>query len=120
MATCYIADDDQLIRMVYADIFVERGYAVETFENGRELVDACRRRMPDVIIVDVSMPMLNGLDACRMIRLLPGGRNVMVIINSGDSEVVKTGNFRGCGNSRFFCKPIHSRCLGVIAEVVML
>jgi DNA-binding response OmpR family regulator len=83
MATILIADDDFLIRKAYTDIFEDQGYTVEVHENGMSAVDSCAVNMPDIIILDIHMPEINGIEACKRIRKLPGGKNVPILMISG-------------------------------------
>ncbi|MBN2643711.1 MAG: response regulator [Victivallales bacterium] len=96
MATILIADDDLLIRKAYIDIFEDQGYTVEVHENGISAVDSCAVNMPDVIILDIHMPEINGIEACKRIRELPGGKNVPILMISGsmgrdELDVIKSG-----------------------------
>jgi DNA-binding NarL/FixJ family response regulator len=63
-----LADDHQIVieglKALLQDEFELAGFAT----NGRELLDHARTLSPDVIVADVSMPLLNGIDACRMLR----------------------------------------------------
>jgi two-component system, response regulator PdtaR len=59
-----IADDEPLIRRYFVDILPDMGHTVvASAENGRELVEKCRATKPDLVISDVRMPQLDGIDA---------------------------------------------------------
>ncbi len=63
-----IADDDQTIRALLADMLADLGHAVVTAVNGADAVEVCARERPDVVILDFLMPKLSGLDALKAIR----------------------------------------------------
>jgi two-component system, response regulator PdtaR len=63
-----IADDDRLIRAMVRDLLAELGHAAVEASNGAEAVAACERERPDVLILDLLMPKLSGLDALHTLR----------------------------------------------------
>jgi CheY-like chemotaxis protein len=85
-----IADDDPAIVRLLADRCVKMGFKVETASNGLQLLIKARRNHPDIVIVDVNMPELDGLSVCS--RLLdPGGKplEVVVVTGSNDTETAE-------------------------------
>ena len=82
-----IADDDPAIVSLLADRLAKMGFSVDTATNGIQLLFKARRTHPDVIVVDVNMPELDGLEAC--LRLLESGSSpVDVIVITGRSDPV--------------------------------
>jgi CheY-like chemotaxis protein len=80
-----IADDDPAIVSLLADRCMKMGFNVETANNGMQLLIKARHIQPDIIIIDVNMPELDGLSACT--RLLdPGSRPVDVVVITGNSD----------------------------------
>ncbi len=63
-----IADDDRLIRAMVRDLLAELGHAAVEASNGAEAVAVCERERPDVLILDLLMPKLSGLDALHTLR----------------------------------------------------
>ena len=63
-----IADDDRLVRTMVSDLLAELGHAVVEATNGLEAVAACEREAPDLVILDLLMPRLSGLDALHRLR----------------------------------------------------
>jgi CheY-like chemotaxis protein len=59
------------------------GNEVRTAHDGAEAVEAAAAFGPDLILLDIGMPRLNGYDACRRIRELPGGREVVIVALTG-------------------------------------
>ena len=63
-----IADDDRLVRVMLTDLLAELGHEVVAAENGVEAVALCQREQPSVVVVDLLMPRLSGLDALAQMR----------------------------------------------------
>ncbi len=85
-----IADDDPAIVRLLADRCMKMGFKVETAMNGVQLLVKALRSHPDILIVDVNMPELDGLSVC--VRLLDPSRKpfeVIVVTGSSDPETVE-------------------------------
>ncbi len=63
-----IADDDRVILATLAEDLIAHGYHVQTAANGEEVVVACRSNPPDLAILDIRMPIMNGIEAARILR----------------------------------------------------
>lgn len=63
-----IADDDRLVRTMVTDLLGELGHEVVAAENGSEAVGLCVRERPAVVVLDLLMPRLSGLDALKEMR----------------------------------------------------
>ena len=81
-----IADDDPAIVRLLADRCVKMGFKVETASNGMQLLIKARRSQPDIMIVDVNMPEMDGLTVCTRF-LDPGSKPVEVVVVTGSSDV---------------------------------
>ncbi len=78
-----IVDDDKLITTIYADFFSSRGFMVETSNTPFGVTTAVRTFSPDVIIVDVNLPGMNGKNLCGLLAE-KGSRGVVLI--SGERQ----------------------------------
>ncbi len=63
-----IADDDRLVRTMLTDLLGELGHQVVAAENGAEAVALCEREAPEIVILDLLLPRLSGLDALQAMR----------------------------------------------------
>jgi CheY-like chemotaxis protein len=80
-----IADDDPAIVRLFADRCMKMGFKVETAINGMQLLIKARRSQPDILIVDVNMPELDGLSVCS--RLLdPGSKPLELVVVTGSTD----------------------------------
>jgi len=102
-----LVDDDRLIRHVTEAFFKRMGFALDMAENGLAAVDKVKEKAYDLILMDVRMPVMNGLDATRAIRQLESkndaGRNARIIAVTGSSA---RDECLECGMDDFFQKPI--------------
>ncbi len=83
-----LADDHKLLLGAFRKLLEPECEVVGAVENGRALLDSARELRPDVVVVDISMPLLNGLDAGRQLKqLLPGARLIFLTMNE-DPDLV--------------------------------
>ena len=73
-------DDDPLIRQMLGDILRFHGYAVETAPDGETGLEAAGRQQPDLILLDVMMPGIDGFEVCRLLKADPAMKAVPVIL----------------------------------------
>jgi CheY-like chemotaxis protein len=77
-----IVDDEPPIRQVLEDLFSLEGFSVTTARDGLEALDAARRQTPDVVVVDLMMPRMDGRAFLRAFRGMPAFASVPVVIVS--------------------------------------
>ena len=80
-----IVDDAPDVRLIHARFLHDSGMEVLTAENGDMALDAARRAVPDVIVTDVDMPVMDGLDLCRQLRADAATRDVVLVVVTGDA-----------------------------------
>jgi DNA-binding response OmpR family regulator len=103
-----VADDEMSIREILSIQLARMGYAVVLAGNGLEAVKAYEDEKPDLVILDVMMPRLNGLEACQRIRALEkkAGRRVPVLfLTARDTPHDKTSAALSGGDD-FVVKPV--------------
>jgi CheY-like chemotaxis protein len=104
-AVVLIADDSWDARELYALYLTHCGYRVYTAADGAAAVDMAVRRKPDVIVMDLSMPRVDGLTAMRRVKAHPCGHAIRVILLTGyPATAVREGAF-GAGFDVFLTKP---------------
>lgn len=102
-----IVDDEKITRMMLRRVLEEAGYAVVEAANGLDGVELCRRERPDVVLMDVQMPFMNGFDACRTIRQEPAIWFTPVLILTGLNDVVAVQLAFEADATDFITKPIN-------------
>jgi len=92
-----IAEDDQSISAMYKAKIESNGYEAEVAENGEEALDAARKKNPDLIILDIMLPMLDGFSVLEELKADKKTEKIPVIMltNLGTSEDVAKGKKMG-------------------------
>ncbi|HEV2437676.1 MAG TPA: response regulator transcription factor [Verrucomicrobiae bacterium] len=83
-----VVDDDPEIRSVFAQILDDAGYDVLQASKGRAGLQLAREKHPDLALLDVLLPDLNGMEVCKQIKADPGLRNIFVVLISGGATDV--------------------------------
>lgn len=105
MAKIMIADDEPDIRDLVAFTLRFAGHTVIAFPNGVELVAAAKLELPDLILMDVRMPRMNGYQACKALKADPLTAAVPVVLLSakGQEEEIQIG--LDSGAAEYLLKP---------------
>jgi DNA-binding response OmpR family regulator len=103
-----LVDDSNTVLLMERMILSNARYELCTARNGREGVELARSLRPDLILLDVMMPEMNGLDALSLIRSDAVTHDIPVIMVTTRSEAtsMETGFARGCND--YVTKPVHS------------
>jgi DNA-binding response OmpR family regulator len=72
------ADDEEALRILYREEFQAPGIEVLLARNGQEALDVCQREWPDLVVLDIRMPVLDGLEALRRIKEMRQGLPVII------------------------------------------
>jgi DNA-binding response OmpR family regulator/nitrogen-specific signal transduction histidine kinase len=107
-ATILVVDDDDGIRSLLKQELGEAGYVVEEAANGKEAVNKIRTVRPDLVILDVMMPEMNGFDVAAILKNDPQTMEIPIIILSIVQD--KSRGFR-IGVDRYLTKPIDTSLL---------
>ncbi|MCP4350718.1 MAG: response regulator [Desulfobacterales bacterium] len=102
-----VADDFQIQCLLLADVLEPLGFKVETAEDGLELVSIAETQKPDVILADLIMPVMTGLEALRKIRMIPELKKVPFIIVSASVYEETKQKCREAGCDDFLDKPVN-------------
>ncbi len=102
-----LVDDSATTLMMEQMVLRGHPYHIVTAKNGKEAVAAATAERPDLILLDVVMPEMNGFEACRRIREQPETQYVPIIMvtTKGEEHNVETGFESGC--SDYITKPIN-------------
>ena len=73
MKTCLIVDDSSVIRKVARRILEGLDFQIVEAEDGEKAMEVCKRGMPDAVLLDWNMPVMDGYEFLRNLRMMPGG-----------------------------------------------
>ncbi len=107
-----LVDDDAMSRMLAAAALETAGFAVSEAADGDELNDAFEGTRPDLVLLDVMMPRVDGFEACRRLRAQPWGAHVPVLMMTGLDDVDSINRAYEVGATDFVTKPINFDLLG--------
>jgi len=114
--TVLLVDDDQNLREVAHYALSRAGFHVEEAANGRDALAAARARPPDLIVLDVRMPEMDGLEVCRELRKT--SRVPIVFLSSADEEIDRVLGLE-LGGDDYLGKPFSPRELVARARAVL-
>lgn len=80
MAKIILVEDDDLIRRMYEQAFSFEKYTVETAVNGKEGLEKIRNNKPDLVLLDIMMPEMNGLEVLEKLKADPATKDVPVVV----------------------------------------
>lgn len=102
-----LVDDSNTILMMERMILTKGPYELVTASNGEEAIVKAAAERPDLILMDVVMPKMNGFEACKRIRESEVTRNtpIIMVTTRGEAQNVETGFDSGCND--YVTKPIN-------------
>jgi CheY-like chemotaxis protein len=103
-----LVDDSQTVLMMERMILAPERFQIITASNGAEACERARLEKPDLVLMDIVMPVMNGLDACKAIRSDPITRGIPIILvtTRGETDNMERGYENGCND--YVTKPVNS------------
>jgi two-component system chemotaxis response regulator CheY len=105
MKTCLVVDDSSVIRKVARRILEGLEFRITEAEDGQQALDQCRRELPDAILLDWNMPVMDGYDFLKALRRLPGGEKPKVVFCTTENDVVHIARALHAGANEYIMKP---------------
>jgi len=101
-----VVDDEEMTRKLLRLMLERDGFVIVEAEDGLEALEIIKREMPDVIIMDVMMPNMDGFSACQALRSKPETAKIPIILLSAraQAEAIRAG--LSAGANRYMTKPI--------------
>ena len=116
-ARVLVADDEPAITTLVAEMLTYAGFQVLRAHGGGEALILARAERPDVILLDVMMPDLDGRDACRALKMDHALQHIPVVLFSSADE--RDVHWRGAGADAFLQKPFSIRALPAFVRSVL-
>lgn len=102
--------DDAPALLLLVTRFLERaGYEVSNTDNGLVAVELARSFRPDLVLLDINLPGLNGIEVCRAIRLQPANAELPIVMITGSDARDTLEQAHSAGATDYLCKPIDWR-----------
>ncbi|MEO5376564.1 MAG: EAL domain-containing protein [Magnetococcus sp. DMHC-6] len=103
----FVVEDDAVTRLMLSRFLEKMGYEVLPLEDGLQVVEAFKRRLPDIVLMDAKMPVMNGFEACVWIKGRTEGRHIPVLMITGLHDDESVDRAYEAGAVDFITKPIH-------------
>lgn len=106
-----VVDDEEPILELLKYNLERQGYEVKTAADGQQAVDVARKFHPDLVLLDIMMPKMDGVEACRQIRAMPELINTFVVFLTARAEEYSEVAAFDVGADDYILKPIKPRAL---------
>jgi len=100
-----IADDDAEMLEMLSTMLEGEGYSVLRVENGAEAVELARKELPALVMLDIHMPVLDGLKACKAIKTDPATKPIPVVMLTVEGSIKEIEEAIGYGAKTYLTKP---------------
>lgn len=102
-----LVDDDFSLRFLIAEALLQADFEVIEVENGQEAIDYLGQHHDvDIVLMDVQMPIMNGFQACQLIRKIPSGEHLPILMMTGLDDEASIEQAYESGATDFITKPI--------------
>lgn len=106
-----VVDDDAMTRMLVVEALEPEGFRVAEAASGIEGIEMFRRLQPDIMLLDVSMPEMDGFECCKRIRELPEGKRIPIVVLTGNDDDESITQAFEAGATDFLSKPMRWKLL---------
>jgi len=106
-ALVLVVDDDTTVRMVAREILEQADFTVEEATNGQEALEVFSRIQPDIILLDISMPKMDGFEVCTRLRKKQKGEDIPILMVTGTNDLESINRAYEVGATDFITKPIN-------------
>ncbi|MEM7657666.1 MAG: response regulator [Bacteroidota bacterium] len=111
-----VAEDDEVNLMIADYVLGKAGFSVVAVDNGEAAVDMASKERFDLILMDIEMPIMSGLEATPLIRQLPTGKDIPIIALTAHSMEEKLEEFKAAGIDDCLIKPFDKEKFQIIAN----
>ena len=119
--TCLVVDDSRVVRKVARRILENNGYVVSEAPDGQQALDACRLGLPDCILLDWNMPVMDGISFLKNLRAEFGPNNPPVVFCTTENDMSFIATALEHGAQEYIMKPFDEEILiGKFSQVGLL
>ena len=105
MKKCLVVDDSSVVRKIARRILEEMDFEIIEAENGAQALEACKVAMPDAVLLDWNMPVMDGYEFLGHLRLLPGGETPRVVFCTTENGMDHISRALHAGANEYIMKP---------------
>jgi len=105
MKHCLVVDDSSVIRKVARRILEGFDFKITEAEDGRKALEICSEAMPDAVLLDWNMPVMDGFDFLKELRKLPGGKDPKVVFCTTENDIAHIAKAMRAGADEYIMKP---------------
>lgn len=119
MARILVVDDAQDVREMVLEYLAFLGHEVRGAADGRDAVGEAERFLPDVVLMDLAMPVMDGVEATRRIKRSPAARDAVVLAVTGQDDPSLEAEALRAGCARIYRKPVDLRDLADAVDIAV-
>ena len=105
MRTCLVVDDSSVIRKVARRILEDMNFRTIEAEDGAQALEICKQELPDAVLLDWNMPVMDGFEFMGHMRRLPGGDQPKVVFCTTENNVAHIAQALSGGANEYIMKP---------------
>jgi len=105
MKTCLVVDDSSVVRKVARRILEAMDFRIVEAEDGAKALDECRQGLPEAILLDWNMPVMDGYEFLGELRRMPGGGTPKVVFCTTENGVEHISRALAAGADEYIMKP---------------
>lgn len=111
MPLCLIVDDSKVVRTLARRMIEPMGFTTQEAEHGEDALEKCKQTMPNLILLDWHMPVMDGLEFIKHLRALPGGDVPKVIFCTTETDLSHIMKAMEAGANEYAMKPFNEAIL---------
>ncbi len=120
MKSCLVVDDSHVVRKVARRILEDLGLQCGEAANGQEAYDACAKEMPDSILLDWNMPVMDGIQFLQKLRAMKSGKSPKVVFCTTENDIDHIRRAMDAGADEYVMKPFDSHIIQAKFEQIGL
>src|SRR5690242_2014571 len=105
MAKILVIDDEEIVRMVLERALKAKGFEVDFAFNGLEGLEKTEQNLPDLILLDIHMPEINGLSLCHIVKNDPKTKHIPILFVTGEGKLGMVEDAMKQGADGYLVKP---------------
>ncbi len=108
---CLLVDDSSVVRKVSRRMLEEMGFQIAEACDGKEAIERCKERLPDIILLDWNMPVMDGMEFLKTFRTDANHKGVVVIFCTTENDITKIMLAMEAGANEYIMKPFDEAIL---------